>query len=330
MKCLLVTKNEDGQIVRTIADRLTAELPPGDVLVQVRYSSLNYKDALAATGHPGVVNRFPHVPGIDAAGVVMESGSKKVSVGDDVIVTSYDLGAGRWGGYSQFIRVPADWVMPLPAGLTLRESMILGTAGFTAALCLEAIEHHGIHPADGAVAVTGASGGVGTLAVALLAQAGFRVVAISGKPAAADLLRRLGAGEVLPRTAVVDESRKPLLKPRWVAAVDTIGGTTLSTLLRTTQPRGCVAACGLVGGAELPITVYPFILRGVTLVGIDSAWYPANRRVAIWSKLAGAWKPKCLDELAIEVPLEELEPKIQDILAGRIVGRVVVAISAPS
>ena len=191
MKCLLVTKNEDGQIVRTIADRPTADLPPDDVLVQVRYSSLNYKDALAATGHPGVVSRFPHVPGIDAAGLVVESGSKKVSVGDEVIVTSYDLGAGRWGGYAEFIRVPAEWVVPLPAGLTLRESMILGTAGFTAAMCLEAIEHHGVHPADGEVVVTGASGGVGTLAVALLAQAGFRVVAISGKPAAADLLRRL-------------------------------------------------------------------------------------------------------------------------------------------
>ena len=210
--------------------------------------------------------------------MVVESASAKVAVGDEVIVTSFDLGAGRWGGYAEFIRVPAEWVVHLPAGLTLRESMILGTAGLTAAMCLEAIEHQQIRPDDGEIAVTGASGGVGTMATALMGQANFRVVAISGKPEAAGLLQRLGAAEILPREAVVDESSKPLLKPRWAAAIDTIGGKTLETLLRMTKPRGCVAACGLVGGAEFSTTVYPFILRGITLTGIDSAWYPADQR----------------------------------------------------
>ena len=326
MKCLLVDKTDDGQIVRTIANRPTSQLPEGEVLVRVRYSSLNYKDALAATGHPGVVSKFPHVPGIDAAGVVVESTSKRVAVGDEVIVTSFDLGAGRWGGYAEFIRVPAEWVVPLPAGLTLRESMILGTAGLTAAMCLEAIEHQRIRPGDGEIAVTGASGGVGALATALMTQANYRVVAISGKPEAVSLLQQLGANEILPRAAVVDESSKPLLKPRWAAAIDTVGGKTLATLLRTTKPHGCVAACGLVGGVEFSTTVYPFILRGITLTGIDSAWYPADQRGALWTKLAGPWKPKLLKELATEVPLDQLESKIQETLAGQTIGRVVVSI----
>jgi acrylyl-CoA reductase (NADPH) len=326
MRGLLVTKQNNGAIERSITAIPESDLPPGDVLLRVQYSSLNYKDALAATGHPGVVSRFPHVPGIDAVGTVVESSSPKFRPGDTAIVTSFELGAGRWGAYAELIRVPADWVIPMPAGLTPRESMILGTAGITAALSLEAILRQEIQPAAGDVVVTGASGGVGTLAVALLAQAGFRVVAVSGKPAAANLLRQLGAAEILPRESVTDQSGKPLLKPRWAAAVDTVGGAVLSTLLRTTHERGCVTACGLVGGMELPLSVYPFILRGVTLAGINSATYPAKDRPTLWAKLAGPWKPKLLDELATEVALTELELKIQDILAGRVTGRVVVKI----
>jgi len=328
MRCLLVTKRAGGTIERTVVTRPTSELPEGDVVVRVQYSALNYKDALAATGHPGVVSHFPHVPGVDAAGEVIESASVKFKVGEQVIVTSFELGAGRWGGYAELIRVPADWVVPLPDGLTLRESMTLGTAGLTAAMCLEAIERQGTGPGDGEVVVTGASGGVGTMAVSILAKAGYRVVAASGKPAAKELLKRLGAADVVGREAVSDTSGKPLLKSRWRAAVDTVGGNVLSSVLRSMQPGGCAAACGLVGGAELPVTVYPFILRGVTLAGIDSAHYPAEKRPAIWDKLAGRWKPKVLEELASEVTLEELEPKIQDILAGRSMGRVVVSIGA--
>jgi acrylyl-CoA reductase (NADPH) len=324
MQCLLVNKRADGKIERAVTACNTSDLPEGEVLVRVAYSSLNYKDALAATGHPGVVSKFPHVPGIDAAGTVVESTSGKFKPGDAVIVTSFELGAARWGGYAQFVRVPDDWVVPLPDGLTLRESMALGTAGFTAAMCLEAIERQAIGPERGDVVVTGASGGVGTLAVAILSQAGYRVAAISGKPAASDVLKRLGAAEILPRDAVTDTSSKSLLKPRWAAAVDTVGGPVLGTLLRSMQPRGCVAACGLVGGENLPATVYPFIIRGVTLAGIDSAQYPASLRGPIWKKLAAKWKPKLLNELTTEVSLDGLETKIQQILKGEIVGRVVV------
>lgn len=335
MQCLLVNKRADGKIERAVTACPTSEVPEGDVLVRVAYSSLNYKDALAATGHPGIVSKFPHVPGIDAAGTVVESTSDKFKSGDKVIVTSFELGAARWGGYAEFVRVPADWVVPLPDGLTLRESMALGTAGFTAAMCLEAIERQTIGPDRGDmiapqlgdVVVTGASGGVGTLAVAILSQIGYRVVAISGKPAANDLLKQLGAAEVLARDAVTDTSGKPLLKPRWAAAVDTVGGVVLGTLLRAMQPRGCVAACGLVGGESLPATVYPFILRGVTLAGIDSAQYPAGLREPIWRNLASKWKPKLLDKITTEVSLGGLEAKIQQILKGEIMGRVVVKIA---
>jgi putative YhdH/YhfP family quinone oxidoreductase len=326
MRCLLVTKRADVSVERAVVTRSTSELPEGDVVVRVQYSALNYKDALAATGHPGVVSHFPHVPGVDAAGEIALSASAKFKVGEQVIVTSFELGAGRWGGYAQLIRVPADWVVPLPAGLTLRESMILGTAGLTAAMCLEAIERQGIGPGDGEVIVTGASGGVGTMAVSILAKAGYRVVAASGKSAAQELFKRLGAADVVGRDAVSDGSGKPLLKSRWRAAVDTVGGNVLSSVLRSMQPGGCVAACGLVGGAELPVTVYPFILRGVTLAGIDSAHYPAEKRPAIWQKLAGRWRPKLLEEIATEVALEDLDPKIADILSGRIIGRVLVRI----
>lgn len=325
MRCLLVTKGSDGAIHRAVTTRQTNELPEGDVVVRVQFSALNYKDALAATGHPGVVSRFPHVPGVDAAGEVVQSTSSKFKPGDNVIVTSFELGAGCWGGYAEFIRVPADWVVPLPAGLTSRESMILGTAGLTVAMCLEAIERQGIGPGDGAVVVTGASGGVGSMAVSILAKAGYQVVAATGKPAA-ELLKRMGAADVVGRDAISDASGKPLLKSKWKAAIDTVGGSVLSTVLRSMQPGGCVAACGLVGGVDLPVTVYPFILRGVTLAGIDSAHYPAEKRPAIWQKLAGQWKPKLLEEIATEVALEDLEPKIADILAGRVTGRVVVRI----
>jgi putative YhdH/YhfP family quinone oxidoreductase len=272
------------------------------------------------------VSRFPHVPGIDAAGIVVESSSPRIAVGSQVIVTSFELGAGRWGGYAQYIRVPADWVVPLPAGLTLRESMILGTAGFTAAMSLEAIEQCGIGAGSGDVVVTGASGGVGTLAVAILAKSGYRVAAVSGKPEARALLTRLGAAEVVSRDELLDRTDKPLLKARWAAAVDTVGGKMLADLLRSMKPHGCVAACGLVGGIEIPTTVYPFILRGVRLWGIDSAWYPPENRAVLWGKLAGAWKPGMLNDIATEVALDGLEDKIQEILAGRMIGRVVVAL----
>ncbi|MCC7085662.1 MAG: YhdH/YhfP family quinone oxidoreductase [Pirellulales bacterium] len=323
--CLLVTKSDSGQITRSLEKRLVSELPAGDLLVRVHFSSLNYKDALSATGHPGVVRRFPHVPGIDAAGIVVQSASPRFLTGDEVIVTGFELGADRWGGFAEMVRIPAEWAVVLPSGMTLRESMIYGTAGFTAAICLESIERQGVSPDSGPILVTGASGGVGSLAVGLLAKRGYRVSAVSGKPQSAELLMRLGASEILPRKAIVDRSDKPLLNARWAAVADTVGGETLATVIRSTQPRGCVAACGLVGGTDLPLTVYPFILRGVTLAGIDSVSYPAQRRAAIWSNLAAS-KLTDIESLATEVMLAQLEPKIHDILAGKILGRTVVRV----
>lgn len=301
----------------------------GDVLLRVEWSSLNYKDALSATGHPGVSKTFPHVPGIDAAGTIAESSDPRFAPGDKAIVTGFDFGAGRWGGYSEFARVPADWVVPLPAGLSPREAMIYGTAGFTAGMSLEALEAHEIRPAAGPIIVTGSSGGVGTIAVALSAKAGYDVEAATGKQSAHELLARLGAKRVLGRDEVRDTSARPLLAARWAGAIDTVGGEILATVIRSTESGGCVTCCGLTAGADLPLTVYPFILRGVQLIGIESAYYPRAKRIALWQKLAGPWKPGNLDQIVNQtVGLDGLEPAIQAILKGQITGRVLVEIAS--
>jgi putative YhdH/YhfP family quinone oxidoreductase len=301
------------------------QLPDDDVLIRVAYSSLNYKDALACQGHPGVVRSFPHVPGIDCAGVVVESASAEYRPGDEVLVTGYELGAGHWGGYSAYVRVPAEWVVRLPAGLTLREAMIYGTAGFTAAQCVTAIVERGITVDRGPLVVTGATGGVGSVAVAILAKLGYEVEAVTGKSEHHELLRRLGARSILAREDVADTSDRPLLAARWAAAVDTVGGKPLATILRSVDHRGCVAACGLVAGAELELTVYPFILRGVTLAGIDSAKCPRPQRLEMWQKLAGPWRLALLDELVNEITFDELPTCVEKILAGQLVGRTIVA-----
>jgi acrylyl-CoA reductase (NADPH) len=320
----VVRKDADGRVAARV-ERLTVDdLPAGEVLIRVVYSSLNYKDALASQGHPGVVHALPHVPGIDCAGTVEESTSADFRAGDEVIVTGYDLGSDHCGGYAEFVRVPAEWIVALPSGLTLRETMIYGTAGFTAAQCVAAIIARGIEPSRGSVVVTGSTGGVGSIAVAILAKLGYEVEAVTGKREHHDWLHKVGARTILKRNEVLDDSDRPLLRSRWAAAVDTVGGKPLATILRSTGHRGCVAACGLVAGTDVPLTVYPFILRGVMLAGIDSANCPRPERLEIWNKLAGAWHIDQLNLIAHEITLDELPDRVRKILAGQIVGRTIV------
>lgn len=326
VSCFQINKNEQKEITGGLQSVPSDDLPSGDVTIRVVYSSINYKDALAATGHPGVVRNFPHIPGIDAAGYVVESKSDQFQVGDAVIVTSYELGVERWGGWSEFIRVKPEWVVPLPAGLTLKESMILGTAGLTAAMCVNSLIQHEISTDPGNVLVSGASGGVGSFALSLLKRSGFHPVAVTGKPSAALRLVELGAREVIGRDELEDDSKKPLLKARWSAAIDTVGGSILSNVIRSIQPNGCVAACGNAGGAELDLTVFPFILRGITLDGIDSAWYPIEKRTTLWQKLATDWKLPDLDSRAKIIPLEQVQETVNAMLKGEHQERTIIQI----
>ncbi|MEZ6134699.1 MAG: YhdH/YhfP family quinone oxidoreductase [Pirellulaceae bacterium] len=300
------------------------QLPPGEVTIQVAFSSLNYKDALAVQGHRGVIKRLPHIPGIDAAGTIVASDCSRFTVGDAVLVTGYDLGQGHWGGWSELIRVPADWVVPLPPALTARQAMALGTAGFTAAQCVLAIRGAGVEPDAGEIVVTGATGGVGSWAVRLLAHLGYQVVAVTGKTEQYAWLQGLGAKRVLNRDQVLGDPQRPMLSAQWAAAVDTVGGNLLNSLLRSVQYGGCVTACGLVAGAELNMTLYPFLLRGVSLCGIASADCPDVRRRDIWDLLANDWQLPDIDDFVTQVRLDELPERVAGILAGQNIGRVVI------
>ncbi|RNC65091.1 MAG: acryloyl-CoA reductase [Desulfuromonadales bacterium] len=323
-KALVVEKTPDRQFLREIRERSIDDLPPGDLVVRVRYSSLNYKDALSATGHPGVTRQFPHTPGIDAAGEVVSCESGAFAPGDKVIVTGYDLGMETDGGWGQQVRIPSAWAVRLPEGLTLRESMALGTAGFTAALSVLKLERAGVKPGDGDILVTGATGGVGSIAVSILSQAGYRVTASTGKEVDEEFLRDLGATAVIGRDEVTAGAEKALLAERWAGAVDVVGGQTLAAVLKSTKYGGTVTCCGLVGSPELPVTVYPFILRGVSLLGIDSVQCSRDTREEVWQRLASAWKPARLGEMVTECTLPGLEIMIQTILHGGITGRVLV------
>lgn len=317
----------DG-VTRAIEERAIDDLPGGDVVIRVHYSSLNYKDALSATGHRGITRRYPHTPGIDAAGVVTETSSGAIPVGAEVIVTGYDLGMNTPGGFGQYIRVPANWVVPRPTTLTLRQAMIIGTAGFTAALSVMRLQQLGVAPAAGEVLVTGATGGVGSLAVGMLARNGYTVVAATGKLQEREYLIHLGAREVVHRDTLKANADKSLVAPRWGAVVDTVGGDTLAAVLKAIRPHGAVTTCGMVDGAGVSTTVYPFILRGVALLGVDSAATPQPLRQQVWQKLAGDWKPRALEDLARECTLDTLEPEIADMLAGKMRGRVLVNLQA--
>jgi putative YhdH/YhfP family quinone oxidoreductase len=326
-QALLVEQPEPKRFTRSIVTRTLADLPAGDLVVRVHWSSLNYKDALSATGHPGVTRNFPHTPGIDAAGEVISDASGRFRPGDRVIVTGFDLGMETDGGYGQLIRIPADWALPLPEGLSLRDAMIIGTAGFTAALSVHALVGRSITPAAGEILVTGATGGVGSVAVALLAHLGYRVVAATGKPETAEFLSELGAALVIPRQEVTVNVERPMLKERWAGVVDCVGGETLAAAIKATRYGGSVTCCGLVGSPELNVNVYPFILRGVSLLGIDSVQCPQALRATVWQQLAGPWRLPALHRLAQETDLHGLEGRIAAILQGAVQGRTVVTLT---
>ena len=312
----------EGRLVRTTLD----ELSPGDVLIKTAYSSVNYKDALAATGAGKILRRFPLIGGIDVSGSVVSSSHAAFREGDQVLVTGYDLGAASDGGYSEYVRVPADWVVPIPRGLTPFDTMAIGTAGFTAALSIVQMERNGLAPANGPVIVTGATGGVGSIAVDLLATLGYDVTALTGKDEEHEYLRSVGAKTVLSR-GKLQMGTRPLEKSTWAGAVDPCGGEILAWLTRTMMVGGCVASSGLTAGVELHTTVMPFILRGVSLLGIDSAACPMDRRRELWRRLATDMKPRHLTTIATELPLSDLPEAFATLLKGAARGRMVVKIA---
>jgi putative YhdH/YhfP family quinone oxidoreductase len=323
-KALLVTESAPKTFEHAMVQREFGDLPSHDTLIQVQWSSLNYKDALSFSGNKGITRNYPHTPGVDAAGVIEESPT--LARGTEVIVVGFDLGMNTSGGLAEYIRVPAEWVIPKPEGLSLRECMILGTAGFTAAQCLERLLQNRVTPDKGEVVVTGATGGVGSVAVNLLAAAGFTVVAASRDPQHATWLIDLGAARVIPSEEMLEDSGKAMLKGRWAGAVDTLAGKTLEVLTRSMQHRGVITFCGMITGVELNTNVFPFILRGLSLIGIDSAECPMPLKKALWQKLGREWKSENLEALCREITLEEAPAALQDMLNGKTRGRTVVKI----
>lgn len=315
----------DDEVDRAITELTIDDLPPDGVLIAVEWSGVNYKDALATTPNGKVARISPLIPGIDLAGTVVDANGSDFAPGTPVIAHGYDIGVSRHGGYAGRARVPADWLVPLPDGLTLHDAMVIGTAGYTAALSVVALEERGLTPTDGPVLVTGATGGVGSMAVNMLSALGHEVVASSGKPEAESYLRGLGASRVIARDELSAEG-KPLQSTEFAAAVDCVGGQTLANVLARLQYGAAVAASGNTGGAGLPTTVLPFILRNVALLGIDSVQTPIDRRRAVWARLGSDLKPSGLDAIGHDVPLAEVEPVLDGILAGQATGRSVVAI----
>ena len=324
-KAILIEKDDAGYRAQ-LTELADDALPEGDVTVRVAYSTLNYKDGLAITGKGPVVRKFPMVPGIDLAGTVEASSHPDVAVGDAVVLNGWGVGEGHWGGLAQRARLKGDWLVPLPAAFTARQAMAIGTAGYTAMLCVMALERHGVTPDQGEILVTGANGGVGSVAVAVLAKLGYTVVASTGRPDEADFLKTLGAAEIIDR-ATLNAPGKPLARERWAGAVDTVGSHTLANVCASTRYRGTVTACGLAQGMDFPSTVAPFILRGVTLAGIDSVMAPRAERLEAWQRLGRDLDVAKLELITSEIGLSEVIDTAGRLMAGQVRGRVVVDVN---
>jgi putative YhdH/YhfP family quinone oxidoreductase len=321
--------NKTGEDFSAGLQELTlADLPTGEVLVKVAYSSVNYKDGLASIPNGRIVRSYPFVPGIDLSGTVVESSDSRFKPGDEVIVTSYDLGVSHYGGFSEYARVKADWVVPLPAGLTLKEAMALGTAGFTAGLAVHRLQKNGLTPQNGPVLVTGATGGLGSVAISIFKNLGYTVAGSTGKASEHAYLKELGASEIVGREETSAESNRPLEKERWAGSVDTVGSSTMAYLMRTTKYAGSIASCGNTGGPNFSTTVFPLILRAISILGIDSVNCPMELRRQIWEHLASDYKPvHLLDTIGHEVPLEQISQALAAILKGGVRGRTIVKVS---
>jgi acrylyl-CoA reductase (NADPH) len=325
-KAFVVSKTEDGKFHHSVEIRYVENLPKGDLLIRVHYSSINYKDCLSCIGNLGVTRHFPHTPGVDVAGIVEESTVDQFRPGDEVIIISQGLGTNIPGGFGQFVRAPANWAMKLPKGMSLHESMVFGTAGFTSALAIQALQHNGLHPKSGPIAVSGASGGVGSIAIAILSHLGYEIIAVTGKNKSREYLTKIGANEIIYREDLDLQSNHNLLKPEWAGAIDSLGGSTLSTLLKKCNERGTVVAVGNADSQHLDLTVLPFILRGIKLTGIFAEGTHMKNRHEIWGQMANEWKPALIKDLARTIQLESLSDTVKKILAGENSGRVVLSL----
>lgn len=319
----LVVSESNGAYIQEVKEQNTTDLPHGNVLVEVHYSSLNYKDALSAIGNKGVTKKYPHTPGIDASGIIVESDNPMLEVGEQVIVSGYDLGMNTLGGFGEYIRVPVAWVVKLPMNLTLKEAMIMGTAGFTAGISLTRLSEC-VKPADGKIIVTGATGGVGSVALSMLSKLGYETVAVSGKKSEYAFLENLGTKEIISREDFLNLEKKPILSAKYAGGIDTVGGPILENILKTLLPLGVVTTCGSVASTELNMSVFPFILRGISLIGISAQNYPMQLRQKLWQKLANDWKPDNLLKIYTEITLNELPDAINQILKGQLKGRTIV------
>ena len=323
-KALVVEETSDGNFEKSIQQRNLSDLPDNDLLVEVHYSSLNYKDAMSASGNKSITKNYPHTPGIDAAGVVVSDKSGTFSEGQEVVVFGYDLGMDTAGGLGQMIAIPADWALPCPEALSLKEAMIYGTGGLTAALSIQKMEKMGAKPSDGPVAVSGATGGVGTISIAILSQLGYESIAFSGKPEQSEHLKELGATEVRHRDTINEVGNRPVGRPLWANAIDTVGGDYLANLLKQTKPGGAVTTCGLAASASFSMTVLPFITRAVSLLGIDSVFIPLEDKKAIWQRVATDMKLPNLEQYAEEITLEQTSEYLERFISSKVVGRYVV------